>query len=238
MRYPVVNLGARRMGGMLEDYQDEINNLKAKIYHPTTSQKNPYAEPPAPPRVPTAPAPRVPNPIQPGMPVPPLSVSTGYLTPPGPVPAQPPSPYTPPSSGCPSGTTWTPTGCLPNVATISRYPSRYPAPSPLPEPIEPGMPSPPVSVATGYPTPPPTSQPIPPEPVPSVECEPGWTMTPAGCRKNVVTPSRLPGIPGGLFSGGEAGLPIPGLSGIRLSPAYRYEGPLLARSIRIAGRPW
>lgn len=57
MRYPIVNM-KHRMGGILEDYESEINRLKDKLYHPTTSQLPPPPKqfPPADPYPPAAPS--------------------------------------------------------------------------------------------------------------------------------------------------------------------------------------
>ncbi len=160
MKYPVMNLRPR-MGGMLEDYQNDINNLKAKLnaqrsaFSGYTPPPNQY--PPAPPLPPPAP-PAPPEgggatyfpPRQPGM------VATGQPKPPNPndiTVVKPPSP--PP---VPTGGGINPYGLRPGVVT--------------------GLPSiePPFRPDYGYP-------PIPDKPTQS--CPPGYTWTPSGCLKDV-----------------------------------------------------
>lgn len=174
MRYPVVNLRRVGMGGLLEDYQNDINSLKAKLnaqrsgfagYTPPPNQYPPAGPlpPPPPPPPPPSPGPQTFHPPQPPM------VATGHPPPPNPndiTVYQPPAPEPPPPSGpsnpfapyakvatgippmpyggyvppipgpeepgmppikpppgggsCPEGTTWTPSGCLPNTPSIDR----------------------------------------------------------------------------------------------------------------------
>lgn len=222
MRYPVVNLGSR-LDGMLEDYENEINDLKAKLNPGGYSQPGPTPvyTPPPPPRPPVV----SPNPITPGGQAPPVSVATGYPTVPAPQPPvpQPEGIRTFPGA-CKANETWTPTGCKPNVASVDRYIG--PARTPQEPPIPPG--APPLSVATGYPTSPGPTPLVPPPPAAAGGCGPNETWTPTGCKPNVATPGGgRTAIPGSLFSGGEAGGATAALFGL--------GAPILMKPIRLRG---
>jgi hypothetical protein len=252
VRYPVVNLRPR-LGGMLEDYQNEINSLKTKLnaqrdafsgYTPPpttypTAQPVPPPEPTPPPppdtggityfhsglgpislppTPPPAPPPLGPNDIsvyQPPPPPPPppsglrdpyapyAKVATGI--PPSPYPDQPlpqPQDLPPlrpqPGTSCPKGTTWTPSGCLPDTPSIPNPPpvSQLP-PTPTLGPT--GMaPQASVNSTPSWNSAPGATNPY--ASVPSVDCGPGQFFDGKQCRGSV---GGLPTIPGGLTSGGS-----------------------------------
>lgn len=250
MRYPVVNLGARggRMGGMLEDYQNEINNLKAKLNTGGYSQpgRTPVYMPPLPPPPPIEPPSSPPSAYAPAIsvytgaseeetlpPYPPNTVSTGIppnlANPPWP-PIDYGYPPIPPPGACPPGQTWTPSGCKPNVPSVDQY---LPPP-PEPTPTVTTTPPPPPSVETGMAPP---SRPG----VASVDCGPGRYWDGVQCQD--LGTGQAPGGGGGLLNiatggffggGGASGA---GLFG-RTVPIRSYGtlgGPAMARPIRLAG---
>lgn len=239
MRYPVVNL--HRMGGMLEDYQNEINNLKAKLNPGGYSQPGP------------TPAPYVPQPPEPPPSQPPPMPSgsgsvgcytrpdgSGYWGPPEPGAvannltefqcrgierAQPLEP--PPKPATTSDIDLPGTGMPPIMVQGGDE-----VPPPVPTlPPHPGAHAP---VSTGIPTGeygwPPLSYPPVPEPGPYTgPCPRGFTRTTPGgpCLPNVPSKDRfsspsLPSIPGGLFSGDGATVSLFGLG-----------APLLMKPIRL-----
>lgn len=249
MKYRVVNLGSG-LGGMLEDYQNEIDNLRARLNPGGYIQPGPVPLVPNPPSStqPPRPTPR-PNPIRPGAGTPPTSVATGYPTePPPPLPPLPPPPGPPapgePRGGCPPGTTWTPSGCLPNVPSTDwsqrDRPTQPPPagpPTPKPKPLGPGGEPPPTSIATGYPTSPgPTPMPPPPPVPPPIQgCPPGYTMTPAGCRPDVPTTDRVYPRSGGFPGGFPGGMPTGG--GVTAGAGlFGLGAPHFSRPIRLRGR--
>lgn len=162
MKYPVMNLRPR-MGGMLEDYQNDINRLKAALnaqrsafsgYTPPPSQY-----PPAPPLPPPAPPegggatyfpPRQPGMVATGRPKPPNPNDITVVKPPAPPPV-------------PTGGGLNPYGLRPGVVTG------------LPESEPTFRPD------FGYP-------PVPEKP--TQECPPGYTWTPSGCLQNVPSIDR------------------------------------------------
>lgn len=175
MRYPVVNLG-----GLLEDYQLELTNLKDKLSNIAREAASQFAArfpvPPfQPPRFPSASS----------------------------IPVRNPEPPPPPA---PAGPTYFPPRMGPIVATGTPPPPPKPDPNlirvivPKKPELPPRRPSglplyPPNTVSTGIP-PAPYSYPGPEPPYPPIpepqSCPEGWTWTPSGCKKN--TPS-IPDIP-------------------------------------------
>lgn len=133
-------------------------------------------------------------------------VSTGI--PPGPYPDYPPPlptgpdmpPLRPPKgSSCPAGTTWTPSGCLPDVASTPNPPpvSQLP-PTPTLGPT--GMaPQGSVNSTPSWNTAPGATNTD--TGVASVDCGPGQFFDGKKCRGSVA--SGLPTIPGGMTSGGS-----------------------------------
>jgi hypothetical protein len=256
-----MNLGARRMSGMLEDYQNEINKLKADLYHGTRSQgappptTYPFAKPlPPPPPPPTATGGGTPPTYTDR-----ISVKSEGELPPRPATMSP----------------FKPGGGEPGVVSGGRPGNEIPVswnpPPPGPPPRGPSVPTASPSsmreigcyICGAYHEPQRMSRfdaaeagclevmpdrcapPQPPSPGPLVAANPNVpTIAPPVSGATYVNPNpppqrpSIPSIPGGLFSG-PGGVSAPGLQGIRLAPAYRYEGaPFLSRSIRIAGRVW
>jgi hypothetical protein len=225
IRYRVVNLG-----GMLEDYQNEINNLKAKLNPGGYIQSGPVPMQPSPnPPGTTHQPPRPPRPFNPGATMPSPSAATGYPTePPPPLPPLPP-PSGPPLGGCPPGTTWTPSGCQVNVPSVDRYIPYDPEPSEQP-------PVPSVDTYLQDVRSPGQPQPSQPVSTPSAECPPGFTMTPAGCKPDVPTMdrySRPGGFPGGLIPTGGL-TPTGGMTAS--SSLFGLGAPHFSRPIRLRGR--
>lgn len=252
MKYPVMNLGPR-MGGMLEDYQNEINRLKDKLNKPNPgaygylppSSQFPGPPPPPPPSAPSEPSgtatyfgprpgpivatgepkPSNPNEItiirKPAPPPPPPSGPSNPFSPrPSVVTGIPPAPYSeynppvpapgsyglpplePPSGGCQSGYTWTPSGCKKDVPTTPDRPPMYPPPPALTTP--PSLTTTQTPATTGM-VPTGGVNSTPPgatgggAPVASTDCSgPGQFWDGRQCRGSV---GSLPTIPGGGSSG-------------------------------------
>ncbi len=165
IRYPVMNLRPR-LGGLLEDYNNEINHLKDKLYHGQAFSG--YNPPPMqyPPSNPPANPPPPPGPATQG--------GATYFGPrPGPMVA-----------------TGSPKPPNPNDITVVKPPTPPPTPG-LPQyPQYPSV----VTGAPGadyqYP---PIINFYPPVPTTPQPCPPGYTSTPSGCLKNTPTlPDRPP----------------------------------------------
>lgn len=203
MKYPVMNLRPMKMGGLLEDYQKEISDFKAKLNQLNPPNPGAYGYPPPPSTYPPAspggregppgpsgtpgvsswPRPTV-NPFGAGAGPLPMSVATGGNPTPPPGPEEPEGlPFHQEGDvkrfSCGPDETLTPSGCVPNVQTVD-----YRIPR---------LPTPPMSVATGgnptgTPPPPPPSRPD--VATPGRPCGPNETWTPSGCLPNVETGGR------------------------------------------------
>lgn len=204
MRYPIVNM-KRRMGGMLEDYNNDLNRLKEKLYHPTTSQIPQYPEPEVmarefPFRSPTPTGGGAGMPVLPG-----VSVTGGI---PGPLPTNPKLPPLPTQypGVCKSGESWIPgVGCVKNTPSVPDRP-------PIGVPFPPDRATRRTSIVTGMISEPPTNPPL--SPVQKgtsgtveqdVPCDPGYSRSlvpPYPCLKDVATGDRfIPTDPSGCAPG-------------------------------------
>jgi len=230
-------LRAPRLGGLLEDYQNEVNSFKDKLNQINPPNPGAYGYTPPPTNFPPAGStggtqgpsgapgasgmtpfsPPVPNPFGAGAGPLPMSVATGGN------PTPPAGPGNEPEEGlplhqpgevkqfsCAKNETMTPAGCRPNVPSIDYPRQLFP-------------PVPPVSVATGGtyggPTPPPPLPPPPPGPVtptgpnvPSIDTRPLVKPMPP------LPPPMPPGVAttgGGINAGGNSwnSMPNAGQSG-------------------------
>lgn len=162
MRYPVINLGPR-MGGMLDDYKNEINNLKASLYRGQpfsgyTPPPNQY--PPAGP----APAPAAP-------------ANPNYSGPRSFPPAQPPMVATGQPRVNPNDISVAPPPAPPVFTGLDPY-------APRPGVVTGIPPGPDFQY-------PPTIPQLPPIPKPTT-CPEGYTWTPSGCKQDVASVPNRP----------------------------------------------
>lgn len=236
MKYPVMNLRPIRLGGMLEDYQNEINSFKEKLQQINPPNPGAYGYPPSNPNETGTTGPgeqggavEFPNrfarefpyrPPAPGgfgagaPPAPGVSVTGGIPMGPPTAPELPPLPPQTPGK-CDAGYSWIAgVGCVKDTPSNPDRPPMGPTipvnPGPRKGGFGPGSPElPGTSVATGIisePAPPPKPPP-PPVPTPAKGCPEGTTQTPSGCLPNVASPPNRPpanpSLPPSSFSGGE-----------------------------------
>jgi hypothetical protein len=203
VRYPVVNLRRVGMGGLLEDYQNDINNLKAKLnaqrsgfagYTPPPNQyppAGPLPPPEPPPYMPGTMAPPPPPPPSPSggnanILMPPISVEPGDEVPPTVPTGYGMRPLHPPVS----------TGI--NSGPYAKPPPEFP-------PAEQGCPSGwSISEVTGKCEQNPPVQTQSPGYTPPVPCPMGWSRKNPGdpCTQNPATPTPGGTSPGQVSSGG------------------------------------